>query len=51
MNTTVQDLKVEINSIKKTQAKGILKIKNLGIQTIRTGTTEASFTNRTECKR
>ena len=31
-NKTVQDLKVEIDSIKKTQIEGNLKMKNLGTQ-------------------
>ena len=31
MNKTVQDLKMEIESIKKTQNKGILEMKDLGI--------------------
>jgi hypothetical protein len=43
MNKTVQDLKMEIEAIKKTQTKGILKMVNLGK---RTGTTDASITNR-----
>ena len=33
MNETVQDLKVEIEAIKKTQTVGILEIKNLGKKT------------------
>ena len=40
---TVQDLKTEIEAIKKTQTKGILGMENLGK---RTGTREASITNR-----
>ena len=39
MNTTVQDLKMEIEAVKKTQTEGILEIGSLGN---RTGTTEAS---------
>jgi hypothetical protein len=31
MNKTVQDLKMEMESIKKTQNKGILEMKDLGI--------------------
>jgi hypothetical protein len=42
-NKYVQGLKIEIDSIKKTQTEGILGMKNLGIQT---GTTEANFTDR-----
>jgi hypothetical protein len=37
MNKTVQDLKVEIEAIKKTQTEEILEMENLGT---RTGTTE-----------
>ena len=33
MNKTVQDLKMEIEAIKKTQPKGILKMKILGKKT------------------
>lgn len=44
-NKTLQDLKIEIEAINKTQTEDILKIKMLGIQT---GTREASFTNRTQ---
>ena len=40
---TVQDLKNEIEVIKKTQTKGILNTENLSKQT---GNTEASITNR-----
>ena len=40
---TIQDLEVEIESIKKTQTEGNLKVKNLGNQT---GTSEASLSNR-----
>ena len=31
MNKTVQDLKMEMETIKKTQNKGILEMKDLGI--------------------
>ena len=40
---TVQDLKTEMEAMKKTQTKGQLDMKNLGKQT---GTTETSITNR-----
>jgi hypothetical protein len=30
MNKTVQDLKMEIEAIKKTQTEGILRVENLG---------------------
>ena len=43
MNKTVQDLKMEIEAIKKTQTEEILEMENLGK---RTGTTDASITNR-----
>ena len=43
MNKTVQDLKMEKETIKKTQTEGILEIENLGK---RTGTTDDSITNR-----
>lgn len=43
MNKTVQDLKREIEEIKKTQTEAVLEMKNLGK---RTGTTDASITNR-----
>ena len=39
----MQNLKVEINAIKKTQAEGILEMENLGK---RMGTTDASIINR-----
>lgn len=45
MNKTVQNLKLEIESIKKTGSEGILERLNLRILT---GSTEASFTNRRE---
>ena len=38
-----QDLKIEIEAIKKTQTEGIQEIENLGEQT---GTTDASISNR-----
>ena len=40
---TIQDLKTEIETIKKTQTEGILEMENLGKQT---GTTDAGITNR-----
>ena len=43
MNKIVQDLKLEIEAIKKTQIEGILEMENLGKGT---GTTDASITNR-----
>jgi hypothetical protein len=43
INETVQDLKVEIEAIKKTQTEEILKMENLGK---RTGTKDARITNR-----
>jgi len=43
INKTVQDPKMEIEAIKKTQSDRILVMKNLGN---RTGTTDASITNR-----
>ena len=43
INKTVQDLKVEIEAIKKKQTEEILEMENLGK---RTGTTHASLTNR-----
>jgi hypothetical protein len=43
MNKTVQDLKIEIEAIKKTLTEGILDMENLGN---RTGTRHASITNR-----
>jgi hypothetical protein len=46
ISKTVQDLKMEIETIKKTQTEGILEMKNLGK---RTGTTNGSIT--TEYKR
>jgi predicted nucleic acid-binding Zn-ribbon protein len=39
MNKIVQDLKIEVEAIKKTQSEGILEMENLG-------TTELSITNR-----
>lgn len=42
-NKTVKDLKLETESIKKTQTEGILETENFGIWT---GTTETSFINR-----
>ena len=43
MNKTVQNLKREIEAIKKTQIETILEMENLGK---RTGTTDVSITNR-----
>jgi hypothetical protein len=43
MDRTVQDLKAEIESIRKIPTEGSLEIKNLETQT---GTREASVTNR-----
>jgi hypothetical protein len=43
VNKTVQDLKIEIETIRETQTVGILEMENLGK---RTGTTDASITNR-----
>ena len=43
MNKTVQDLKIEIEAIKKSQMEAILEMENLGK---RTGTAEVSITNR-----
>jgi hypothetical protein len=43
MNTTVQDLKIEIEAIKRTQTEGILEMENLKK---RTGTIGAIITNR-----
>ena len=43
MKETVQDLKIEIEVIKKTQTERTLEMENLGK---RTGTTETSITNR-----
>ena len=45
MNKTVQDLKMEIEAIKKTQTQGILEIKILGK---RTENIDISITNRME---
>lgn len=43
MNKTVQEVKVEKEAIEKTQTEELMEIQNLGK---RTGTTEASITNR-----
>jgi hypothetical protein len=43
MNKMVQDLKMEIEAIKKTQTEGILEMENLEK---RTGTTDTSITTR-----
>ena len=45
MNKTFQDLKLKIESIRKTQTEGILNEKNLGIHT---RTTEESFIRRAQ---
>jgi restriction endonuclease len=45
MNKIVQDLKLEIEAIKKIQPEGILEIENLGK---RTGTTDTNITNRVQ---
>ena len=47
MNKTVQDLKMEIEAIKKTQIEGILEMKNLRK---RIGTTESSITKQIQAK-
>jgi hypothetical protein len=43
LNKVFQDLKMEVETIKKTEMKATLKIGNLGK---RSGTTEASINNR-----
>ena len=43
MNKMVQDLKMEIEAIKKTQSEGILEMENLGM---RRGNTGVRITNR-----
>lgn len=43
MNKIFEDLKVDLESIKKTQTEGKLEMKDLRTQT---GITETSFTNR-----
>jgi hypothetical protein len=43
LNKTVQDLKMEIESFKKTQRETVLEMENLGN---RAGVTDASITNR-----
>ena len=43
MNKTVQDLKMEIEAINKTQTQEILEMENIGK---RTGSTDASITKR-----
>lgn len=45
MNKTVHEIKVEKEAIEKTQTEEIMEIQNLGK---RTGTTEASITNRVQ---
>ena len=48
LNKVIQDLKVEAETIKKTQMEGNLEMENLGK---RSGTTFASITNRIQKKR
>ena len=43
INKTVQDMKMEIKAIRKTQTEGILALENLGK---RIGTTDANITNK-----
>ena len=43
MNNTIQDLKMEIETIKKSQREKALELENLGK---RSGVTDASVTNR-----
>ena len=43
MNKTIQNLKVGVEAIKKTQTEGILEMENIGK---RTGFTNTSITNR-----
>lgn len=43
LNKTVQDLKIELEVIKKTQTRGLLEIENLVKES---GTTDASINNR-----
>ena len=43
MNKVVQDLKVEVGTIKKTQMEASMEMENLGK---RTGTTDASINNK-----
>ena len=43
MNKTIQDLKMEVETIKKSKRKTTLEIKNLGK---RSGVIDASITNR-----
>ena len=45
MNKTIQDLKMEVETIKKSKRKTTLEIKNLGK---RSGVIDASITNRTQ---
>lgn len=45
MTKTVQDLIMKIEATKKTQTKGTLEIKNLGMWT---GITDSSLNNRTQ---
>jgi prefoldin subunit 5 len=43
MNKTIQDLKREVDTIKKTQSEAMLEIENLGKKS---GTIETSISNR-----
>ena len=43
MNKTIQDLKIEVETIKKSQRETILELENLGKQS---GVIDASITNR-----
>jgi hypothetical protein len=43
MNKTIQDLKIEIETIKKSQRETMLELENLGK---RSGVTDASITSR-----
>ena len=43
LNKTIQDLKIEIETLKKTQRETAMELENLGK---RTGVTDASLTNR-----
>ena len=45
INKTVQDLEMDIDTIKETQNEGILEIENLGKTT---ATTDGSITNRVQ---
>jgi hypothetical protein len=45
MNKTIQDLKMELETIKKLQRETTLELENLGM---RSGVTDSSISNRTE---